>query len=281
MGLKRHCANFAWRDESPEYRLERENDRIVFRKIRKMTLGGLSADRAIAALFRSDFWQDRMHGKTRASWKRCYYRWRAKCTSSPPVFGDSVQAKKYPFDPCKHGAKRELEKFYRESFLSYPPPTATVPSAERKVINMQKEIKSEMRESPPSPPKESKGRNKRTSDGDGVSCDGFLRPRACACRGARAKRKREVSAKMLAWLERLDAKGFQDPVPPTVDEAVRVTGGTDDDRLQWMKICNRGLNTFLGVLMEFEYDLEKHTNHPLRNPAAAFQARLNRVLPKV
>ena len=40
------------------------------------------------------------------------------------------------------------------------------------------------------------------------------------------------------------------------------------------------VNTFLGVLMDFEYDLEKHTDHPLRNPAAAFQARLNRVLPK-
>ena len=246
-----------------------------------MTLGGLSADRVIAALFRSDFWQDRMRGKTHASWKRCYYRWRTKCIASTPFFGDSVQAKKSPSDPCKHGTECERERFYRESFLSYPPPTATVPSAERKVINMQKEIKSEMRESPPSPPKESKVRNKRTSDGDGYSCDGFLRPRACAQRGAHAKRKREVSAKMQRWLERLDAEGFQDPVPPTVDEAVRVTGGTDDDRLQWMKICNRGLNTFLGVLMEFEYDLEKHTNHPLRNPAAAFQARLNRVLPKV
>ena len=107
--------------------------RIVFRKIRKMTLRGLSADRAVNALFRSDFWQDRMHGKTRASWKRCYYRWRAKCTASPPVFGDTVQAKKSPSEACKHGAKRELEKFYQEPFLSYPPPTAMKPSAERKM----------------------------------------------------------------------------------------------------------------------------------------------------
>lgn len=132
MAARKPCANFAWRDEDPAYRAERENDRIVFRKIRKMSLGGLSADRAIAALFRSDFWQDRMHGKTRASWKRCYYRWRAKCIASPPVFGDTVQAKKCPFDPCKHGTERELEKFYQESFLSYRPPTAMVPSAERK-----------------------------------------------------------------------------------------------------------------------------------------------------
>ena len=145
---------------------------------------------------------------------------------------------------------------------------------------MRKEKKREKREIPPSPPKESKARNKRTSDGDGYSCDGFLRPRACECRGVRAKRKREVSVKMLAWLQRLETEGFQDPVPPTVDEAVRVTGGTDDDRLMWLKIANRGLNTFLGALMDFEYDLERHTNHPLRNPRAAFQARLNRVLPK-
>ena len=149
-----------------------------------------------------------------------------------------------------------------------------------KVINMPKEKKSEMRESPPPPPKESKVRNKRTSDGDGVSCDTFLRPRACAQRRARARRKRKVSAKKLAWLERLEAEGFQDPVPPTVDEAVRVTGGTEDDRQQWLKIANRNLNSFLGVLMDFEYDLEKHPNHPLRSPPAAFQARLNRVLPK-
>ena len=48
----------------------------------------------------------------------------------------------------------------------------------------------------------------------------------------------------------------------------------------WLKIANRGLNTFLLALMDFEYDLERHTNHPLRNPRAAFQTRLNRVLPK-
>ena len=145
---------------------------------------------------------------------------------------------------------------------------------------MRKEKKREKRENPPAPPKESKGRNKRTSDGDGVSCDTFLRPRACAQRRARAKRKREASAKFLAWLERLNAEGRPDPVRQIVDEAVTVTGGTDDDRLMWRKIANRGLNSFLGALMDFEYDLERHTNHPLRNPRAAFQARLNRVLPK-
>ena len=146
--------------------------------------------------------------------------------------------------------------------------------------NMAQEKKRERRENPLGFPKESKVRNKRTSDGDGVSCDTALSPRAGVRGGAREKRRRTVSAKMLAWLAQLNAEGFEDPVKPTVEEAVRVTGGSDDDRLQWMKICNRGLNTFLGVLMDFEYDLEKHTDHPLRNPAAAFQARLNRVLPK-
>ena len=125
-----------------------------------------------------------------------------------------------------------------------------------------------------------KERNKRTTDGDGVSCDTFLRPRACAHRRAQAKRAKKISLKTLKWLERMDAIGYQDPVPPTVDEAVRVTGGAPGDRLLWMKICNRGLNTFLGVLMEFEYDLERHPNHALRTPAAAFQKRLNRVLPR-
>ena len=151
------------------------------------------------------------------------------------------------------------------------------------VAKAEQEKKSEMRESPPPPPKESKGRNKRTSDGDGVSCDTFLRPRACACRRARAKRKREASAKFLAWLERLDAEGRPDPVRQIVDEAVTVTGGTEDDRWLWIKIANRGLNTFYLTLQEFEADLEKCTrrNKPLRNPRAAFQKRLNTVLPKV
>lgn len=50
------------------------------------------------------------------------------------------------------------------------------------------------------------------------------------------------------------------------------------------RICRtrevRNLNSFIGVLMEFELDCEKHPDHPLRNPSAAFQKRHNRVLPK-
>lgn len=80
-------------------------------------------------------------------------------------------------------------------------------------------------------------------------------------------------------MERIEAEGVQDPVPLLVDEAVRVCRGTADDRAKWMKIANRGVNSFLGVLCEFEAALEGTALPPPRKPAAAFQARLNRVLP--
>ena len=140
---------------------------------------------------------------------------------------------------------------------------------------MSKETKSEKRERS----KESKVRNKRNTDGDGYSCDNALRPRACARRRASAKRKAVVKSRLRRWLEKLEAEGIQDPVPIVVNHAVKVTHGTKDDRNKWMKIANRGINSFMGVLAEFEYDLEKPDMPRLRNPIAAFQARLNRVLP--
>ena len=106
------------------------------------------------------------------------------------------------------------------------------------------------------------------TDGDGKDM-GFLRPRACA-------RRRSLAS----WLRRINAAGVLDPVPPVVDEAVKFCHGSEDDRLLWLKIANRNFNSFIGVLMEFELDCEKHPDHPLRNPSAAFQKRLNRVLPK-
>ena len=139
---------------------------------------------------------------------------------------------------------------------------------------MSKENKSEMRERS----KESKVRNKRNTDGDGYSCDDISRPRAYATR-ARARRKAEVKSRLRRWLEKLEAEGIQDPVPIVVGRAVKVTHGTKDDRNKWMKIANRGINSFMGVLMEFEYDLEKPDMPRLRNLPSAFQARLNRVLP--
>ena len=140
---------------------------------------------------------------------------------------------------------------------------------------MSKENKNEKRERS----KESKVRNKRNTDGDGYSCDSSLRPRACARRRAKARRKAEVKSRLRRWLERLEAEGIQDPVPIVVSHAVKVTHGTKDDRNKWMKIANRGINSFMGVLMEFEYDLEKPDMPRLRNLPSAFQARLNRVLP--
>ena len=139
---------------------------------------------------------------------------------------------------------------------------------------MSKEKKNEMRERS----KESKVRNKRNTDGDGYSCDDISRPRAYATR-ARARRKAEVKSRLRRWLEKLEAEGIQDPVPIVVGRAVKVTHGTKDDRNKWMKIANRGINSFMGVLMEFEYDLEKPDMPRLRHLPSAFQARLNRVLP--
>ena len=139
---------------------------------------------------------------------------------------------------------------------------------------MSKENKNEKRERS----KESKVRNKRNTDGDGYSCDDISRPRAYASR-ARARRKAEVKSRLRRWLEKLEAEGIQDPVPVVVGRAVKVTHGTKDDRNKWMKIANRGINSFMGVLMEFEYDLEKPDMPRLRNLPSAFQARLNRVLP--
>ena len=111
MSRRKRCRNFQWREEDPTWQTERDNDRIVFRKIRKMTLRGLSADRAVNALFRSDFWQDRMHGKTRASWKRCYYRWRTKCTASPRFLVTLCKRKNRRPRPANTARNASLKSF--------------------------------------------------------------------------------------------------------------------------------------------------------------------------
>ena len=139
---------------------------------------------------------------------------------------------------------------------------------------MSKENKNEKRERS----KESKVRNKRNTVGDGYSCDDISRPRAYATR-ARARRKAEVKSRLRRWMEKLEAEGIQDPVPIVVNYAVALLHATASDRRKWMKIANRGINSFMGVLMEFEYDLEKPDMPRLRNLPSAFQARLNRVLP--
>ena len=139
---------------------------------------------------------------------------------------------------------------------------------------MSKENKNEKRERS----KESKVRNKRNTVGDGYSCDDISRPRAYATR-ARAGRKAEAKSGLWRWQEKLEAEGIQDPVPVVVNYAVALLHATASDRRKWMKIANRGINSFMGVLMEFEYDLEKPDMPRLRNLPSAFQARLNRVLP--
>ena len=139
---------------------------------------------------------------------------------------------------------------------------------------MNKETKNEKRERS----KESKVRNKRNTDGDGYSCDDISRPRAYATR-ARARRKAEAKSGLRRWLEKLEAEGIQDPVPIVVNYAVELLHATASDRRKWMKIANRGINSFMGVLSEFEADLKNPNMGRLHNPIAAFQARLNRVLP--
>jgi len=118
------------------------------------------------------------------------------------------------------------------------------------------------REHSPYNPYKRKAKGKEIPDGDGDTCVS-LRPRA----GARTR-------------EGDFAEATADPVPQLVDEAVDFCRGTESDRLIWMKICNRNVNSFLGVLMEFENDVMHHPEHRLNNLAAAFQTRLNRVLPK-
>ena len=120
------------------------------------------------------------------------------------------------------------------------------------------------RENPPCTPYKRKARGKENSAGDG-DINMSPRPRARACVRTR---------------ERFDAHGNADPVPQLVDEAVRFCNASNEDRLIWLKICNRNPNSFLGVLMEFECDVEQHPECRLKSPAAAFQARLNRALPK-
>ena len=96
----------------------------------------------------------------------------------------------------------------------------------------------------------------------------------------KAERKAAAKSKIRRWLERLEAEGISDPVPQYVSIAVELCHGTNDDRLQWMKIANRNINSFMGVVEEFATDLENPSMSRLRHRPSAFQARLNRVLPK-
>ena len=53
MSRQRRCQNFLWHDEDPAWQAERENDRIVFRKIRREQLRNRKTAKIIRGLFLS------------------------------------------------------------------------------------------------------------------------------------------------------------------------------------------------------------------------------------
>ena len=117
MSRRKRCLNFQWRDDDPAWRAERENDRIVFRKIRREQLRNRKAAKIIRGLFLSPLWAPRLTGKSAESWRVKYCNWCKKC--------NAVQEEKSAPDPCKHGAERKHEKFYQETARYYPRPQGT------------------------------------------------------------------------------------------------------------------------------------------------------------
>ena len=108
MSRKKRPPQFAWRDNDPAWQAERENDRVVFRKIRREQLKNRKTAKIIRGLFLSPPWAPRMAGKSAESWRVNYYRWqREKCSA--------VQAEKSASEACKHWAARKTKKFYRET----------------------------------------------------------------------------------------------------------------------------------------------------------------------
>ena len=76
-----------------------------------------------------------------------------------------------------------------------------------------------------------------------------------------------------AWRERIFANGIEDPVKVAVEEAVKDFGSQKDFTL-WAWYANRiGVNSFLELYFEQKSIMQTCT---LRNPAAAFHARLKR-----
>ena len=76
-----------------------------------------------------------------------------------------------------------------------------------------------------------------------------------------------------AWRERIFANGLEDPVKVAVEEAVRDFGSAKDFTL-WAWYANRiGVNNFLELYFEQKSIMR---DCRLRNPAAAFHARLKR-----
>ena len=90
---------------------------------------------------------------------------------------------------------------------------------------------------------------------------------------ARASRRQFTEAEVAAWRERIFSDRLEDPVKVAVEEAVRDFGRPEDFTL-WAWYANRiGVNSFLELYFEQKSIMRECR---LRNPAAAFHARLKR-----
>ena len=76
MPRRKNCNIVKFRAVDPAWNAERRNDKLVFKAIERRRRNGLSISKSIRALFASVEWRGRMSGKTSASWKRKYLRWR-------------------------------------------------------------------------------------------------------------------------------------------------------------------------------------------------------------
>ena len=90
---------------------------------------------------------------------------------------------------------------------------------------------------------------------------------------ASARRGPFTEAEVAAWRERVFGETLNDPVKVAVEEAVRDFGSAKDFTL-WAWYANRiGVNNFLELYFEQKSIMRECI---LRNPAAAFHARLKR-----
>ncbi len=90
---------------------------------------------------------------------------------------------------------------------------------------------------------------------------------------ARASRRQFTEAEVAAWRERIFSDRLEDPVKVAVEEAVGAFGRKEDFEI-WAWYANRiGVNNFLELYFE---QLSVMRTSRLRNPAAAFHARLKR-----
>ena len=105
----------------------------------------------------------------------------------------------------------------------------------------------------------------------GITSNACLSDHARARAGAR--RRPFTDAEVSAWRERIFCETLNDPVKVAVEEAIRDFGSAKDFTL-WAWYANRiGVNNFLELYFEQKSIMR---DCRLRNPAAAFHARLKR-----